>query len=414
MRFSALPVRLTAFLTLAMLLSTSPVAADDEATCVNAGGDEAVAACTRAINSGRWTGSHLAWAYTDRGAAYRGKGDNDRAFQDFDQAIRLDPKIAAAYGNRGIAYHFKGDDDHALQDFDQAIRLDPKIATAYGNRGNIYKAKGDNDRAFQDYDQAIRLDPKYAFAYTGRGGLYKDKGDNDRAIQDFDQAIRLDPKFVLAYNRRGDVYKAKGDNDRAIQDYDQAIRLDPKQTIAYSNRGNTYQAKGDNDRAIADYSEAIGLSPKGAGSYFSRGRLYLYGGSVAKAQADFKQASELNPKDAYAALWLDLTGRRNNVPSHLAEAARQLDMTAWPAPVVRLFLGQITPAEVLDAARVGDAKTAKGQVCDANFYNGELALLQGTKDEATRLFRLAARDCPPTFVGREGANAELKALGASP
>ena len=89
-------------------------------------------------------------------------------------------------------------------------------------------------------------------------------------------------------------------------------------------------------------------------------------------------------------------------------------MTAWPAPVVRLFLGQMTPAGVLDAAQNADAKTMKGQVCEANFYSGEWALSQGTKDEAIRLFRLAARDCPPSFVESEGANAELRALGMSP
>jgi len=114
------------------------------------------------------------------------------------------------------------------------------------------------------------------------------------------------------------------------------------------------------------------------------------------------------------ALWLDLSERRNNIPSHLADAAKQLDMTAWPAPVVRLFLGQMTPAGVIDAAQNADAKTMNGQVCDANFYSGELALLQGAKDEAIRLLRLAAKDCPSNRVGWEGANAELKALGAAP
>jgi lipoprotein NlpI len=86
-------------------------------------------------------------------------------------------------------------------------------------------------------------------------------------------------------------------------------------------------------------------------------------------------------------------------------------MAAWPAPVVRLFLGQITSAAALDAAKNSDAKTENGQVCEVNFYSGELALLQGTQDEAVRLFRLAAKDCPHGFVEWDGANAELKALG---
>src|ERR1700678_1932196 len=119
MRFSALLVRLTAFLTLATLLSASPATADDADTCVHASGDEQIAACTRAINSGRWAGAGLAWAYTDRGNAYQKKGDNDRAVQDYDQAIRLDPNFAAPYSGRGNAYHGKGDNDRAIADYSE-------------------------------------------------------------------------------------------------------------------------------------------------------------------------------------------------------------------------------------------------------------------------------------------------------
>jgi lipoprotein NlpI len=53
----------------------------------------------------------------------------------------------------------------------------------------------------------------------------------------------------------------------------------------------------------------------------------------------------------------------------------------------------------------------KGQICEANFYSGELALQQSAKNEAIRLFRLAAADCPKTFEERLAAKAELRALG---
>jgi lipoprotein NlpI len=88
-------------------------------------------------------------------------------------------------------------------------------------------------------------------------------------------------------------------------------------------------------------------------------------------------------------------------------------MMKWPAPVIRLFLGQTTPAEVLAAADSPDAKTRMGQVCEANFYSAELALQQGAKEESARLFRLAAAACPREFVERPAASAELNALGVT-
>ena len=45
---------------------------------------------------------------------------------------------------------------------------------------------------------------------------------------------------------------------------------------------------------------------------------------------------------------------------------------------------------------------------------GRVLSAQGKKDDAIRLFRLAAASCPKGFVEFDGANAELKALGAAP
>jgi lipoprotein NlpI len=89
-------------------------------------------------------------------------------------------------------------------------------------------------------------------------------------------------------------------------------------------------------------------------------------------------------------------------------------MTKWPAPVIRLFLGQTTPEAVLVAADDPNAKTKQGKVCEANFYTAEPGFAAPHKDEATRLFRLAATDCGKGFTERAAANAELKALGANP
>jgi len=69
-----------------------------------------------------------------------------------------------------------------------------------------------------------------------------------------------------------------------------------------------------------------------------------------QARADFEKAATLAPKDAYAALLLEVTGRRSHAPSRLSDAAKQLDMSAWPAPIVRLFLGQSAPAATKTAA----------------------------------------------------------------
>ena len=282
------------------------------------------------------------------------------------------------------------------------------VSAAYLNRGNVYLSKSDLEHAFADFNEALRLDPKNAWAYAERGNLYKNKGDLDHALADLNEAIRLDPGYALALFARGDLYKSKGDIADAMTDMNETIRLDPNYALAYFTRGQLSYMLGNSPAALEDFTKAIKLDANEATSYFNRGvAYYVIGGRNPDAIADFKKAAELDPKDAYAALWRELAERRNNSPSHLTEAAKQLDMTVWPAPVIRHFLGELNIEQTYGAAFDTDPKTKTAQTCEANFYSGELALLKKNKNEAQRLLKLAAGECPPSFIELTAAVAEL-------
>jgi tetratricopeptide (TPR) repeat protein len=364
-----------------------------------------------------------AFAYVSRGDAYRSESNTDRAIQDYDQAILLepaDPKNLNAYVGRGLAYTSKSDPDRAILDFDQAIRLDPKFTLTYVGRGLAYASKSDPDNAIQDFDQAIRLapaDPKNVNAYVGRGLAYASKSDPDNAVQDFDQAIRLapaDPKNVNAYLGRGDFYRSKGDPDRAIKDYDQAIRLapaaiglNPKFAPAYIGRGDAYQNKGDPDRAIQDYDRAIKLDPTNGDAYVGRGDAYESKDDPDRAIQDYHQAIQLKLKDdIYSAIWRHLARERagENGAAELEANEARLKSKDWPYPVIELYLGRRSPAEVLSIASNPDEN------CDAQFYTGEWHLLHGDRAAAATGLQAAAAICPSDTFEYKGALAELKRL----
>jgi lipoprotein NlpI len=324
-----------------------------------------------------------------------------------------DPKAtaqdrAAALSNRCGWWWAKRDPDRALSDCNEAIRANSGYAAAYLNRGNAYLSKSDFERAFGDFNEAIRLDPTNAWAFAQRGNLYKSKGDFDRAVTDLNESIRLDPTYALAFFARGDLYKIRGDLARAMADMNESLRLDPNYALAYFARGRLSYMTGNNPAAVEDFTKSIKLEAEDATAYFNRGvAYYVVGGHTADAVADFKKAAELNPKDAYAAIWRDLAERRTNASIHLAEAAKQLDMTMWPAPVIRHFLGELNTEQTFGAAFDTDPKTKLSQTCEANFYSGELALLKKNKKEAQRLLKLAADECPQSFVESAAAIAEL-------
>jgi tetratricopeptide (TPR) repeat protein len=359
-------------------------------------------------------------SYYARGRAYANKDDFDDALADLlkavdldpaknaqVQGILLDPKYVSAYAEHGYAYYLRGDYDRAIQDYSQAIQLDPKNAAVYEIRGEAYYRKGNYDRAIQDYGQAIQLDLKNATAYRNRGNAYYRKGDYDRAIKDYDQEIQLnlDPKYAYAYGNRGDAYYRKGDYDRAIQDYDRAIQLDPKYAHAYSTRGNAYREKGDYDRAIQDYDQAIQLDPKNADAHGERGRLYFYQGNFKAAVAALVRANELK-NDPYALIWSYLARERagENGAAELAANAVRLKTTEWPYPVIELYLGRLSLAQVQSAVSNAEER------CEAQFYGGEWHLLRRNRTEAATALQTAVDTCPKGFFEYSGALADLKRL----
>ena len=83
--------------------------------------------CTAEIQSGKYKGAVLSAAFTNRGSGYANKGEYDRAIQDYDQALRLDPKNAYALYNRGVAKSRKGDKNGGEADQAAGKRMDPSV-----------------------------------------------------------------------------------------------------------------------------------------------------------------------------------------------------------------------------------------------------------------------------------------------
>ena len=65
----------------------------------------------------------LELAYLSRGMTHYDKGDLDKAIDDYEKAIELDPNLELAYLARGIAYADVGEFTKALRDFRKCLKL---------------------------------------------------------------------------------------------------------------------------------------------------------------------------------------------------------------------------------------------------------------------------------------------------
>ena len=160
--------------------------------------DLSIQHCTRAIESGKFSGDPLSRLHFNRGVELAVKGLYDRAITDFDAAIGINPGFGDAYYGRGNAWGNKGNADRAIADFDAAIRLNPRDKSALGSRAYEWMIKGDYARAIADHDAVIQLDPKSAMSYNGRGRGRLYTGDYARAIPDLQEAMKLEPSSYTA------------------------------------------------------------------------------------------------------------------------------------------------------------------------------------------------------------------------
>lgn len=89
---------------------------------------------------------------------------------------------------------------------------------------------------------------------------------------------------------------------------------------------------------------------------------------------------------------------RNLAVAHVA----RLDGKDWPYPVIELYLGERSPAEVLSVASNPDEQ------CDAQFYTGEWHLLKGNRAAATIALQAAIDISPKDTFEYKVELAELK------
>ena len=127
--------------------------------------DQQITGCTNAILSKKYSGTGLVWAYSNRGIAWRNKGEFDRAIADITEAIRLDPLLrtanhTSAYFGRGNVYYTKKDYGNAIADYTRVIERDANDALALYWRGRARQMNGDKVAGDADIAAAKKINPQ--------------------------------------------------------------------------------------------------------------------------------------------------------------------------------------------------------------------------------------------------------------
>jgi tetratricopeptide (TPR) repeat protein len=211
-------------------------------------------------------------------------------------------KVSIAYTNLGSFYQKAGQYDKAMENYDKAIILDPNDHLAYINRGVIFDAVGQFDKAIESYNKAVIANPDDYRAYYNRGLSYDKVGRIVEAIEDFQRATKLNAMDPRAYNNLGVLYSKLGMYDKSIAALNYAITLEPNNPVTYNNLGLIYTYSSQFNRAIEDFTKAIVVNQNYASAYYNRGDAYLRTGNKELAVSDFQKACALGSREACGAL----------------------------------------------------------------------------------------------------------------
>ena len=177
--------------------------------------------------------------YFDLGYRANQEKKCDIALEYFNKYLEIDPTSHAGYNNRGVAYYGLDEYEKAISDFDIAISLKPGEAKYYFNRGYSYYLLGEHNSALSDMNQAVAIDPTIASFWYGRGKLYFDMKKFEEASLDLEEGIKLNPQF-----EENDIYFYCGfalqqlkQFGKAIQYYTSGISFNPDFDKYYFQRG---------------------------------------------------------------------------------------------------------------------------------------------------------------------------------
>lgn len=99
--------------------------------------------------------------------------------------------VAAAHFYRGNQLDQEKHYQRAYEQYSEAIRLNPEHVLAYNNRGIILGTMGRNQEAIDDFNTVLSLKPGYAEGWYNRGIAWYQMGQGTNACNDWLQAARL-------------------------------------------------------------------------------------------------------------------------------------------------------------------------------------------------------------------------------
>ncbi|WP_083528245.1 tetratricopeptide repeat protein [Hyphomicrobium sp. CS1BSMeth3] len=146
-----------AALWLATAAATAARADSSAADCLSDDNERRIAGCTVIIDNPATPPLDRSNALAIRGLALSIKGQLDRAIEDYDASLAINPNSPSALNNRAWAFYRSGRGTQGLPDVERSLMLNPESEHSWDTRAHIRQLMGNVEGALRDYEMAIHL-----------------------------------------------------------------------------------------------------------------------------------------------------------------------------------------------------------------------------------------------------------------
>jgi Flp pilus assembly protein TadD len=139
-------------------------------------------------------------SHSNLGAYLQERGRLTEAIGEYNTAIRLTSDrglLAANYANLGLAYREIGEEAKARENFDQALRLNPNQFNAYLGLGRLLERQGKLDDAIFNYSRLVELRPTDQ-GYLRLGHALQMASRPGEALAAYQEALKISPDLKEA------------------------------------------------------------------------------------------------------------------------------------------------------------------------------------------------------------------------
>jgi tetratricopeptide (TPR) repeat protein len=310
-----------------------------------------------------------------------GRKHYKEARQHLTKATQLDGKLFEAWHDLGVVETAMGNYDKAVDDFEKALSIQPgsrKTVLAYGE--SLRRAHRPQ-KAAKVYGKWLDSDPNDAEMRARYGQVLREAGDLDGSLEQARQLLAQGgstqnaaenlAQTVVAYNALGLTYYKMGKLDLAETALRKASELDANSAFVWNNMGLVAFDRGHDQEAFLDFQKASELDPKYLQARLNKAVVYLDCGDYKHARAELEEAVKIDPNDAEAQVALGVAARGDGKLDEARRAyERALDIDDDYAPAL-FNLGILymdfdkNPAKAKDYltqyTQSGDATDAKRQ-----------------------------------------------------